>query len=240
MVRLEPGDEPGAIPLRHFAKPDEGAHLVDVAAHRFRQRVDPPEQRIGAVLHQAGPIAHPHEQGVEQGEAFGVAVQDRAVRQVEKGARDRKGGAQRRGRQRRVAEQVGGGVPDLPDDRGGIDPGHRQPPRRRAPSVNVVRRSQDDAVHGRPFDLLFGLRPPGPVMRQAPGRGTEGTGALNPPLGRAPVRRACAWRTARPASVPLRPSNPWRRRGTSLPPPPRYGGDSAFSSPRISCATPRR
>ena len=222
MLGFEPGDEAGAVVLLHLAKAHEGAHLVNVAPHRLGQHVDAPQQRIGLVLHQPRPVAQPHQQRIKQGEAFRIAVQDRRFRQIDEGARHREGGADRSRRQRRVAEQVAARIPDLPCHAVRFDPGDRQPPRRIAPAIHIVRRIQDDAVHG-----------------CARGVGGGGQGLI-PRLGRAPVRRACARRTGRQAAPPPARSGPWRRRGTFPLPPPRYDGGSASSSARRFPAIPAR
>ena len=71
---LEPRDEARAAVVLHFAEAHERAHLVDVAAHRLGEALEPADQRIGLIVHQLGLVAQPHQQRVEQREPLAVGV----------------------------------------------------------------------------------------------------------------------------------------------------------------------
>ena len=69
-------------------------HLVNVAAHCLRQHIDPAQEGVGSILHDTGTGPDVQQQRVQQGKAFGVAVQYRRLRKIHKGP----GHGERRGR----------------------------------------------------------------------------------------------------------------------------------------------
>ena len=69
VLRFEPGDVVFFILFLNCAKPDEGAHLVNVAPHAASQIAQAAHIGIGGILHQAGPRLQAPEQAVKQGKA---------------------------------------------------------------------------------------------------------------------------------------------------------------------------
>ena len=89
MLRLEPGDEVRFRLAADFAEADEGVHLVLVAAHGLGHRCDPRDVGIGRDVEQVVIVAQPPQQPIEQGEALGIAVQDRGLAPVRRISRRR-------------------------------------------------------------------------------------------------------------------------------------------------------
>ena len=83
MLRLEPGDVARIALAADFAEADEGVHLVLVATHGLRHRRDPRHVGIGRDVEQIVMAAQPPQQAIENGKAFGIAVQDRELRQLD-------------------------------------------------------------------------------------------------------------------------------------------------------------
>ena len=151
MLGLEPGDEAGGLVVLDFAKAQERAHLVDVAPYPLGQRVEPPHQRIGAVLDQPALAAKPEEQGIEQREPLGIARHRDAAGQVEERARHRKAGrcdpGGGRGKVVRAGKQVGRLAADLPHHVVGWDALGRKHARRIAPAVEIIGFGKGDDAH---------------------------------------------------------------------------------------------
>ena len=72
-----------------FAEADKGVHLVLVAAHRLGHRGDLGDIGIGRDIEQIVMAAQPPQQAIEQGEALGIAMQDRDLRQFDEFGRIR-------------------------------------------------------------------------------------------------------------------------------------------------------
>ena len=89
MLRLEPGDVMGFLFAADFAEADEGVHLVFVAAHGFRHRRDLRNIRIGRDREQIVMAAQPPQQPVQDRKPFGIAMQDRRLRQFDEFGRRR-------------------------------------------------------------------------------------------------------------------------------------------------------
>ena len=149
IVGFEPGDVARrAIRHRQFAEADEGAHLVHVAPDILGHPFDPPDQRIGLIAHQAGLRADADQQGVEQREAFGIAVAERGARQIDERARHGEGTGGGIGGGF-VPEQIGRSLAHLPDDILRRDPRKRQRARGGAPSVEIILAGQRCGAHQR-------------------------------------------------------------------------------------------
>src|SRR5712672_2893895 len=82
MLRLEPGDEMRFLFAADFAEADRGLHPVRVAVHGPCHCRDLGDIRIGHAIEQIVIADEPPQQPIEQGKAFGVAMQDRRPRQL--------------------------------------------------------------------------------------------------------------------------------------------------------------
>ncbi len=78
MFGLEPGDEMRLRLAADFAKPHESMHLVLVAPDSLGHRLQFSDVGIDRDVDQIGIVAQPPQQTIEQGEAFGIAMQDRS------------------------------------------------------------------------------------------------------------------------------------------------------------------
>ena len=85
MIGLKPGDEMrGAVLFCHFAKADEGVHLVRIAAHRFGEFLDAAHLRVGLVLHQPRIALEPPQHLIEQPEARRIGMKRGAASDSQK------------------------------------------------------------------------------------------------------------------------------------------------------------
>ena len=77
MVGLEPCDEAKIVAPAEFAKPDEGMHLVLVAANLFRKGLHPDNIGIGCRTHQARVRPQSPKQAIQQRKALRITIEDR-------------------------------------------------------------------------------------------------------------------------------------------------------------------
>ena len=84
VLRLEPGDEPFLLAVRHFAKTDEGPHLVNVVPDGFLEVGRLRDVGIDRDLEQVRlAVRQPPEQPVKQGPARRVGMERNQTRERE-------------------------------------------------------------------------------------------------------------------------------------------------------------
>ena len=149
MLRLEPGDEMRVPLAADFAEADEGVHLVLVAPHRLGHRGDLRDIGIGRDLQQVVMAAQPPQQAIEHGEALGIAMQDRDLRQFDEFGRDVEGAVVRRFRQRRRGRRrtVRRVALHAPGHIGRLHVVEHQRARGLAPAVEIGFAVEGDEVH---------------------------------------------------------------------------------------------
>ncbi len=157
VIRLEPGGEVtarrfGAFRCGQFAEPDEGVHLVDVAADLLRDPLGASHHRIGPVRQEPLPGLEPVEKRVSQGEPLPGPLRHHRLRERREGPWDRH--ALRRIGQR-IPEQRRTRLLPSPVDRFGIGSGQLPggvAPRGMGPEARHPRR-----VHCQKSSICFGL-----------------------------------------------------------------------------------
>jgi len=149
MRRFEPGDEAAVRRGADLAKADEGFHLVLVVTHCFRHAPGAHDVGIGRDLHQVRLQAQPPQQPIEQGEAFGIAMQDAAAGEIDECGRNVEA-ATRRGCwfERRGCEQLGIVACNPPRHVVGWNVLHRERAGGGAPAVEIGFGRKHDMRHG--------------------------------------------------------------------------------------------
>ena len=135
-----------------LAEAHEGAHLVDVAAHRLGEPFEPADERVGVVLHQLrlGRAAATSRR-VEQREPLGVAWQITPRARSMNGLRHGERRARRRGGARRCPANRSPAVvaATCHTTVGRRDIGLHQPAHGVAPAVEIVRRGERGSLRPR-------------------------------------------------------------------------------------------
>ena len=86
--RFKPGDEPFAIILLHFAKTDEGPHLMNVVPDRLVEVKGPRDVRINRDFEELRfAVSEPPDESIEQSPALIAAMERNKPRQIQKSLR---------------------------------------------------------------------------------------------------------------------------------------------------------
>ena len=151
MLWLKPGDKVfTAIPVFDLTKPDKGVHLVAVTPDILVHFLDPAQQWIGLVFHDARMPLQPPQKLIKQSETFRIRVQHRIARQLhETLACSRRCRGDRSKRQlvcSHARKQIAAGARLTPTDLFGRYTALNERARSFAPFVEIIRPAQRNAI----------------------------------------------------------------------------------------------